>query len=89
MERQEQFAGKQQSTMAQGKGGCTTERQERFRRKAPARLRTSAARGIGHYKTQSKFVGPNHPFTPLSNITNGTAGLAFSGEALKLETEDD
>jgi hypothetical protein len=41
MEKQEQFAGKHQSTMPQGKGGSTPERQEHLRRNAPAALRKS------------------------------------------------
>ncbi len=83
MEKQEQFAGKHQSTMAQGTAGFTPERQEHLRRNAPAGLRTSAARRIGHYKTQSKFVGRNHPFGDDARFRAGLPSLQDILDLLK------
>jgi hypothetical protein len=83
MGKQDQSAGKHQATTAQEKGGFTQERQERLRHNAPAALRTSAARRIGHYKTQSKFVGRNHPFGDDARFRAGLPSLQDILDLLK------
>ena len=83
MEKQEQSAGKHQAMTAREKGGFTPKRQEHLRRNTPAGLRTNAGRRIGHYKAQSKFVGPNHPFGDDAQFRAGLPSLQDVIDAMK------